>query len=64
MINLCSMCSGVNIEELKRALLEVNIEDDCICECGSEFTAYVDDELIAAKDKEDFMTQALEIFNK
>lgn len=64
MISFCSMCSGISVDELKRTLLEVNIEEDCICECGSEFTAYVDTELITAKDKEDFITQTLEILNK
>lgn len=64
MISFCSMCSGVSEDELKRALLEVDIKEDCICECGSEFTAYVDTELITAKDKEDFIAQTLEILNK
>lgn len=64
MISFCSMCSGISEGELKRALLEFDIKEDCICECGSEFTAYVDTELITAKDKEDFIAQALEILNK
>lgn len=33
MISFCSMCSGVSEDELKRALLEVDIKEDCICEC-------------------------------
>ena len=57
MIKLCSMCSGMNIEELKAALLGKEIEDECICECGSEFTAYVGDELITADSQEDFINQ-------
>jgi hypothetical protein len=51
------MCSGMNIEELKAALLGREIEDECICECGSEFTAYVGDELITADSQEDFINQ-------
>lgn len=64
MISFCSMCSCISEDELKKSLLEVDIKEDCICECGSEFTAYVDTELITAKDKEDFIDQALEILNK
>ena len=64
MINFCSMCSRISIDDLKRTLLEVDIKEDCICECGSAFTAYVDTELITAKDKEDFLSQALEILNR
>ena len=41
MIKVCSMCSGMSIEDLKAALLGREIEDTCIGECGSEFTAYV-----------------------
>ncbi|MFL1468228.1 hypothetical protein [Paraclostridium bifermentans] len=64
MISFCSMCSGISEDELKRSLLEVDIKEDCICECGSEFTAYVDTELITTKDKEDFIAQTLEILNR
>ncbi|GAA0710925.1 hypothetical protein GCM10008904_22910 [Paraclostridium ghonii] len=64
MISFCSMCSGIRENELKRVLLEVDIKEDCICECGSKFTAYVDTELITAKDKEDFISQTLKILNK
>lgn len=56
MISFCSMCSGIRENELKRVLLEVDIKEDCICECGSKFTAYVDTELITAKDKENFIS--------
>ena len=41
MIKVCSMCSGMSIEDLKAALLGREIEDTCIGECASEFTAYV-----------------------
>ena len=44
MIKVCSMCSGMSIEDLKAALLGREIEDTCIGECGSEFTAYVGDD--------------------
>ena len=30
MIKLCSMCSGMNVEDLKAALLGREIEDMCI----------------------------------
>ena len=48
MIKLCSMCSGMSVEDLKAALLGREIEDTCIGECGYEFTAYVGDDLITA----------------
>ncbi|WP_250673454.1 hypothetical protein LZ906_005045 [Paraclostridium ghonii] len=64
MVNFCSMCSGINKDDLRIALLETNIEEDCIYECGSKFTGYVDDELVTAKDEEDFINQTLEILNR
>lgn len=60
MIKFCSMCSGLTIDDLKEMLLGGKIEDDCICECGSEFTAYVGDDLITASSKEDFIKQVKE----
>ena len=57
MIKVCSMCSGMSIEVLKAALLCREIEDTCIGECGSEFTAYVGDDLITASSEEDFIEQ-------
>jgi hypothetical protein len=64
MIRLCSMCLGLNIDTFKKSLLEEEIEDDCIYECGSEFTAYVKDELITANDEQDFIDQSLEVLSK
>ena len=46
-----------NTEDLKAALLGREIEDTCIGECGSEFTAYVGDDLITASSEEDFIEQ-------
>ena len=57
MIKVCSMCSGMSIEDLKAALLGREIEDTCIGECGSEFTAYVGDDLITVSSQEDFIEQ-------
>ena len=51
MIKVCSMCSGMSIEDLKAALLGREIEDTCIGECGSEFTAYVGDDLISQNEE-------------
>ncbi len=48
---------GMSIEDLKAALLGREIEDTCIGECGSEFTAYVGDDLITASSQEDFIEQ-------
>lgn len=55
MIKICSACSGISIDDLKNALLGVEVEDTCIGECGSEFTGYVDDELVTADSVEDFI---------
>ena len=57
MIKMCSMCSGMSVEDLKAALLGREIEDMCIGECGSEFTAYVGDDLVTAESQEDFIQQ-------
>lgn len=61
MIKFCSMCSGLTIDYLKEMLPDYEIEDDCIGECGMEFTAYVEDDLITASSKEDFIKQVKEI---
>ena len=58
MIKVCSTCSGLSVEDLKKALLGEEIEDGCIYECGSEFTAYKGEELINA-DSEDELVEAL-----
>ncbi|MBO3445031.1 hypothetical protein [Clostridium sp. CCUG 7971] len=59
MIKICSMCSGISIDELKARLGgEVEIEDGCIYECGSELTAYSGEELITA-DSENELIEAL-----
>ncbi|MGL5313886.1 MAG: hypothetical protein ACRC92_11630 [Peptostreptococcaceae bacterium] len=55
MIKVCPACSGMNIEELKKALLGREIDEVCIGECGSEYTAYVGDDLITADSQEDFI---------
>lgn len=60
MIKICSMCSRIDIDELKNALPNEIIEDDCIDECGSEFTAYVGDDLITTTSFEDFIKQCKE----
>lgn len=57
MIRVCSMCSGMSIDDLRNALLGREIEDECIGECGSEFTAYVGEDLITASSEEDFVAQ-------
>lgn len=57
MIKFCSMCCRLTIDDLREMLISGKIEDDCIGECGSEFTAYVADDLITASSKEDFIKQ-------
>ncbi|MCR8746962.1 hypothetical protein [Romboutsia lituseburensis] len=57
MIKVCSMCSGMSIDDLKNALLGKEVEDMCIGECGSEFVGYVEDDLVTASSQEDFIKQ-------
>lgn len=64
MIKVCSTCSGMSVEDLKKALNGVEVEDGCIYECGSEFAGYVSEELITADSEEDFVKQAQEQLNK
>lgn len=58
MIKICPACSGMNADELRNALLGVEIEEECIGECGCEFTGCVNDELVTASSQEDFIAQA------
>ena len=57
MIRICPMCSNIDVEELEALLPGEEIEEGCIGECGSEYTAYVNDELITAESLEDFVAQ-------
>ncbi|MGL5752212.1 MAG: hypothetical protein ACRCXT_16885 [Paraclostridium sp.] len=57
MIKVCPACSGMSIEELREALLGIEIDDMCIGECGMEYAAYVEDDLITADSQEDFIEQ-------
>ncbi len=58
MIKVCSACSGMSIEDLKNALLGREIEDECIGECGCEFTGYVDDDLVTASSQNEFIEKS------
>lgn len=55
MIRVCPACSGMDIEELRKALLGEEIEEGCIGACGSEFSGFVGDDLITADSQEDFI---------
>lgn len=55
MIRVCSMCSGMSVEDLREMLLGKEIEDGCIGECGCEFTGYTDEDLITASSQEEFV---------
>lgn len=61
MIRVCSACSGMSIDDLREALLGREIENECIGECGAEFTSYVGDDLITASSLDDFVNQAKEV---
>lgn len=58
MIKLCSACSGISIDDLRKALSGREIEDTCIGECGSEFTGYVGEDLITADSIESFIEKS------
>ncbi|QNO14694.1 DUF1450 domain-containing protein [Alkalicella caledoniensis] len=46
MVRICPDCCNIDIDKLEKLGLE--IVEECIGVCGTEFVAYVDDELIEA----------------
>ena len=55
MIRICPYCSNVNIEEIKILVGDDNVEEGCIGQCGQEFVAYVNDELIETSSEEELL---------
>lgn len=55
MIRICPNCCNVDIEKIKAIVGEDMVEEGCIGECGNEFLAYVDDELIEASSAEELI---------
>lgn len=53
-IRICPACSAVDMEKLKALVGEENVDDNCIAQCGDEFTAYINDELVQAASEEEF----------
>lgn len=54
-IRICPACSGVDMEKLTALVGEENVDANCIAQCGDEFTAFVNDELVQASSEEEFM---------
>lgn len=61
MVNICPNCSNVDIEKLEAIVGEDNIELGCIGQCGLEFVAMVDDELIEASSEEELLEEIKKI---
>lgn len=57
MINICPNCSNVDIEKLQLLVGEDNVELGCIGQCGQEFVALVNDELIEATTEEELIAE-------
>ena len=57
MIKVCSMFRNQYSDSKKKLSGDVEIEDGCIYECGSEFTAYKNDELITADSEEELFEE-------
>lgn len=55
MIRICPNCSHVEIEKIKCIVGDSNVDVGCIGECGTEFKAYVKDELIEANSAEELI---------
>lgn len=57
MINICPNCSNVDIEKIQLLVGEDNVELGCIGQCGQEFVALVNDELIEASSEEELIAE-------
>ncbi|MGL6107849.1 DUF1450 domain-containing protein [Romboutsia sp.] len=57
MIRLCPACSGMDIDELRKALLGEEFEEGCIGTCGTDLIGEINDELITADSQEDFIAK-------
>lgn len=55
MIRICSYCSNVDMEKIINIVGEENVEVGCIGQCGQEFVAYVNDELIETSTEEELL---------
>lgn len=53
-IRICPACSSVDIDKLKALVGEENVDANCTVQCGDEFTAYINDELVQASSEEEF----------
>ena len=48
------------MEKLKALVGENNVDDNCIAQCGDEFTAFINDELVQANSEEEFFAMVKE----
>lgn len=61
MIRVCEHCSNINIEQLKEAVGEEQIQVGCIEDCAAyktEAYGYVNDELIVEANTEEWIKKA------
>ena len=49
-----------DMEKLKALVGENNVDDNCIAQCGDEFTAFINDELVQANSEEEFFAMVKE----
>lgn len=61
MINICPNCSNVDIEKIQLLVGEDNVELGCIGQCGQEFVALVNDDLIEASSEEELLAEIKKI---
>ena len=55
MIRVCGYCSNVDIDAIKTLVGDENVEVGCIGQCGQEFVAYINDELIETSTEEELL---------
>ena len=55
MIRVCGYCSNVDIDAIKTIVGDENVEVGCIGQCGQEFVAYINDELIETSTEEELL---------
>ena len=53
MIRIWRYCSNVDIDAIKTIVGDENVEVGCIGQCGQEFVAYINDELIETSTEEE-----------
>ncbi len=55
MIRICPRCSGMDLDELKQALLGKQVVGGCLGQCGKDNRAYIDGELVIVESIEEII---------